>query len=295
MTNKWDNKEIEILNKYGSEKLLHELMGLLPGRTKIAIKRKRENLGIVVSKKYLSKKGRYAHSFLNLNKLCKTNQLLVLNDIDNITMQVLLGSVLGDGGVRRTGSKNTRNFIFSEMHRKPQFDYTDWKAKKMSIFNAKTSRSEEKNYAQLWTASHPIFSMLRDKFYPSRSKCDKCFLPLEIISNLDFLGLMVWYLDDGYLGIPKDSNKNISPHITAKGWNLQELENFITYLNKKLDIFLYVKQYEHKGQIGLDKRIVINKENSTKLFPIWGRLAYDLDLPKCMYYKLNLHKGNNYE
>jgi hypothetical protein len=278
---KWTPKELEVVQKYGNIKLLHELKKLIPAHTALAIKKKRTSLGIKFSDDYLSRKSKYAQSCLNIDKLCKINQSLKLDDLDNVTLQILIGSMLGDGGIHKTGNERTRNFIFKEIHRSKQFNYTNWKTEKLSIFHTKCSRSYENNYCQLWTASHPIFTMLRDKFYPFRNKCNKYFLPMDILSNLDYLGLMIWYLDDGYLG---KSNAEIS----VKGWNLHGLISLIKHINKKLELSLYLKVYNHKNKLGLDKKIYINKFNINKLLPIWEELAIKLKLNTCMYYKLKM-------
>lgn len=289
---RWTEHEINLLQEHGGTMLLHELCVLLPNHTSIGIKKKRTSLGIKLSEDYLIRKNNHSRSFINLDNLCKIDQSINICDIEDITLQILFGSILGDGSIKKTGKKTTRNFIFFELHRRPQFEYTEWKAKMLSIFFAKTSRSEENNYCQLWTASHPIFTMLRDKFYPSRLNCDKTYLPLDVLNLCNEISLLVWYLDDGYLGVPKNSNRCPQPHITAKGWDLQKLKTFIEFLNKKLDLSMKVNIYEHKGKIGMDKRVCINREDTIKLFPIWQKIAKDLLLPDCMFYKLRFQERN---
>lgn len=288
---RWTSGELAILVKTGDSKLLHELVELLPRHTPLGIRRKRSALGIRFSKDYLSRKARYACSQLDKDKLCKLDQSFTLADVDWIVTQILLGSILGDGSIKKNGRDNLRNFIFCEMHRRPQFEYTKWKAGMFSLFMPTISQSDKSNYCALQTCSHPIFTMLRDKFYKSRQKCgDKSKLPLEMLQKLDYLGLMIWYLDDGYRGIPKNSKLKLYPYITAKGYDLQELELLANDLNDRLGLSLKVLALKKKNREGLDKRLVINANSTRKLFPIWQRIAIELNLPACMHYKLDMHK-----
>jgi hypothetical protein len=289
---RWTPDELALLQQVGDGKLLHELVELLPRHTPLGIRRKRTDLGINFSKDYFLRNAKYAWSKLDVNKLCKLDQSLTLDDVDENTLQILLGSILGDGSIKKNGRDNLRNFVFYEMHRRPQFQYTHWKLENLSLFRPTISESDEKNYSALQTCSHPIFTMMRDKFYKSRQKCgDKSKLPLDILKELDYLGLMIWYLDDGYRGVTKNAVKRTSyPYITAKGYDFQELTSLANILNNKLGLSLKVMPYRKKNRKGLDKRLMINADNTRKLFPVWQKMCIDLKLPKCMYYKLDMVK-----
>ena len=287
----WTDDEIATLLRTDDSKLLHELAEILPRHTPLGIKKKRSALGIKLSKGYFSRKGQYACSKLNKDKLCKLDQKFTLDDVDDNTIQILLGSILGDGSIKKNGRESLRNFVFYELHRHPQFEYTKWKAKMLSTFMPTISQSDEKNYSALQTCSHPVFTMLRDGFYKSRQKCgDKSKLPLDILEKLDYLGLMIWYLDDGYRGRPKNSKLKLYPYITAKGYDLQELKHLANELNDRLGLSLKVLTLKKKNRVGLDKRLTINSNSTKKLFAIWQRMAVDLSLPVCMYYKLDMQK-----
>jgi len=265
----------------------------------ISIKRKR--LGIELPDEYLSRQGAYGRSFVNNDNLCKTDHSLTLNDLDDTTKQVLLGSVLGDGSIKKNGSGgkmrgkwSQRNFIFYDMHRSPQFDYTDWKASKLQTFLAKSSRNDEKNRSETWTVSHPIFTMLRDKFYPAMTKCNKCMIPADIVEQMDELALLVWYFDDGYIGVRPDGfdtkghHKRPQPRIAAKGWNYEDLCRAAEILNKNLGLHLYVLTFKHRDGVG--KEVKIPAKDRDYLFQLWQQLAKQHGVPECMMYKLNLHE-----
>lgn len=301
----WTDEEVLLLKEYGTIKLPHELMEILPRRTALAISRKRKLLGMKLPNKYISKARSYNRSFLDENKLCKIDQSFTFNDLDNIVVQVLLGSMLGDGSVkingkspaihRETNGCGKRNYIFSEGHCKSQKDYSFWKATQLSLFLPKMCSLKTK--PGFITVQHPIFTMIRDKFYPSRQKCTKGILPMDLLDKLDLFGLMIWYLDDGYLGVPKDGKRNNlrckngskwfkkpTPRIVGKGWNYEELLSLSAMINKKFDLSLNVSIHKDMNKI-----ISIPAINRKRIFDQWRVWAKEYDIPECMYYKLNMH------
>ena len=296
---KWTNDEIEVLHKCGANTLLHDLHKLLPLHTPLAISVKRKRLGIKLANDYESRQGKYARSLLNEDELCKLDQSLTLDDIDHQTVQILLGSILGDGSIKKNGSggrnrdrEKIRNFIFYEGHQGKQFDYVKWKVDKLSTFLARFYGNNS-DKPELLTVSHPIFSCLREKFYNALTKSTKSKLPMDVLGRLDLLGLMIWYLDDGYIGCTKDGKRSETqvskpyPKITAKGYDYNELNVLCNKLNARFDLSLHVTKYKHRG--GWNKLVCIDVEDRNKLFPLWRQMATELRLPSCMYYKLNMH------
>jgi hypothetical protein len=296
---KWTNPEIAILQKYGANTLLHKLHEMLPSHTPLAISLNRKRLGIELSDDYEIRQGKYARSLLNNDDLCKLDHSLTIDDIDSQTLQILLGSILGDGSIKKNGSggksrgKNkTRNFIFYEGHQGKQFDYVKWKADKLSAFLSRFYGNNP-NKPELMTVSHPIFSWLRTKFYAALTKSTKSKLPMDVLGRLDLLGLMIWYLDDGYVGCTKDGKRSKNqvskpyPKITAKGYDYNELNALCENLNTRFNLSLHVTKYKHGG--GWNKLVCIDVDDRNKLFPVWRQMAIELGLPSCMYYKLNMH------
>jgi len=297
---KWTDDEVSLLKEHGT-KLLHELIELLPKHTAMGISVKRKRLGVELPDNYASEMGKRNRSLLDNDKLCKTDQSIKLDDLDNTTKQVILGSILGDGSIKKNGSGgkmrdkwSQRNFIFYDMHRSPQEDYTDWKASKLQTFLAKSSRKPEDNRSEMWTVSHPIFTTLRDKFYPARTKCNKCMIPADMVEQMDELALLVWYFDDGYIGVRPDGlntkghHRRPAPSISAKGWNHEDLCNAAEILNKNLGLHLYIGTHKHRD--GINKLVKIPAEDRDVLFPKWQELAKEHGVPECMMYKLNLHE-----
>ena len=218
---KWLEEELEMLKELGPTKQARELIGVLPRHSHQAIAKMRTRLGIVLEDGYSSRAGKYAWSFRDC---CKLDQTLTLNDFDNTTFQLLIGSMLGDGCISKAA--DCKNYMFCEGHSVKQLDYLQWKADKLSCF---MPRWNSRKNPLICTVYHPIFTSLRDAFYPSRSKCNKCLMPMELLSKLDLFGLMIWYLDDGYLGTTKTGflsngrRQRPCPSIAAKGWGYEQL------------------------------------------------------------------------
>lgn len=134
-----------------------------------------------------------------------------------------------------------------------------------------------KDRTDLITLTHPIFSLLRDKFYQPELK-QKSLVPLELLNILDLFGLMIWFLDDGNY-----RKHSYSLTISAMGWELEGLTNLSKLINSKFDLSTYVYLCKHK-----------NGQNKTLKFPSkdrfiiekWKKLAINTNLPECMCYKL---------
>lgn len=128
--------------------------------------------------------------------------------------QIILGSLLGDGTLgnpRRTGS-----FINSHLrvtHTVKQSKYIHWKRDMLLPFSYPVHSVQVKeNRGKHWghstrevlyfnCASHEYFTSLRKTWYPQ----DKKVFSLENVIHLDWLGLAVWYMDDGTYGWSKGS------------------------------------------------------------------------------------------
>lgn len=278
---------------------MEELSSMLPRHTPKAISIKRRRLGIELDADYISRTGARNRLLLDNDKLCKLDQSLTLENLTNSEYQILLGCLLGDGCIKRNGSggKNRdkwkmRNFIFYCCHLGPQMDYNEWKANALSRLLTKTRRSitkAGKDRSELWTVSHPMFTKLRDLFYPTRHKSTKTTIPAEAIEKMDTLGLLIWYLDDGYRG---DRRKPPSPKIAAKGYELESLERTTRILNENLGLHLYVKQTKHRGDT-LNKLVCIPAIDRNVLFPLWQKYVEELGIPQYMKYKIDMEKSND--
>ena len=282
--------------------MINELSKLIPRHTEEAIRRQRKRLGVQLDKDYLSKVGRYRRSFVDENNLCKLDQSLTLGDLDNITKQVLFGSILGDGCIKKNSlGKNKRrwkirNYLFYEGHRGKQTDYVKWKMKMLSVFLPKYFNGDG-GRPEMWTVSHPIFSLLREKFYHQMTNSRKGKVPLDLLEDLDLLGLMVWYLDDGNIGMKKDGTRGSSHHaakpnlsISAKLFDYDGLVSLCESLNKRFSLSLHVVRNKHRD--GHCNSVKFRRRDFRIVIPSWRMYAEKFELPKCMFYKLNMHDEN---
>ena len=113
---------------------------------------------------------------------------------------ILLGTILGDGYLQKTGAKNARLRL---EHGEAQKEYLLWKGQKLSrMFLGKPVYLERKHpktnhvykYWRWQSNSTPILGKWHSLFYQSGKK----YLPEKLVEILcQPLALAVWYMDDG--------------------------------------------------------------------------------------------------
>ena len=126
-------------------------------------------------------------------------------------INVLIGTILGDGFLQKTGEKNARLRL---EHSQKQKDYVLWKGNIFGrLFQGKPSllervhpqSGESYKYCRWQSSATPAFGYWRKYFYPLGKK----IIPNDIgkiLSNP--MSLAVWYMDDGYYN-KKDRNSYI--------------------------------------------------------------------------------------
>jgi hypothetical protein len=124
---------------------------------------------------------------------------------------VLLGTILGDGFLQKTGKKNARLRL---EHSQKQSDYVLWKGNIFGrLFQGKPSylkrvHPESKatyEYCRWQSSSGPALGKWQRYFYPQGKKT----VPNDIGSFLtEPIALAVWYMDDGYFN-KTDGNSHI--------------------------------------------------------------------------------------
>ena len=121
--------------------------------------------------------------------------------LTNRQQSILVGTVLGDGYLQKTGSKNARLRL---EHCEEQRDYLNWKVEAFSrLFQGKpkhlvrTHPKSEKKYGYWRHQSNasPILGVWRRYFY---NKDGIKTIPSDLSIYLTPLALSVWYMDDGY-------------------------------------------------------------------------------------------------
>jgi hypothetical protein len=114
---------------------------------------------------------------------------------------ILLGMILGDAYLQKTGKRNARLRLEQGARQK---DYLLWKVSKFpKLFQGKPNYLERKHpvsgqiykYWRHQSNSTPELGKWRAVFYPGGKK----HIPENLKDLLkDFLSLAVWYMDDGY-------------------------------------------------------------------------------------------------
>lgn len=135
-------------------------------------------------------------------KSCRNVQV----DMDNELLQLLIGSLLGDGSFVSPG-KQAKNYYLSIAHGFKQKSYLEYKLSILSRHNLASKISEstyvdkrfkEGEYTEyrIKTRLHPIFTEIRNKYYDETGHKR---VKYEFIKDIDALGLAIWYMDDGYV------------------------------------------------------------------------------------------------
>jgi hypothetical protein len=123
---------------------------------------------------------------------------------------IIVGTVLGDGFLQKTGAKNARLRL---EHSNKQRDYLLWKMQSLprlfqgkptylSRVHPKTKRTY--HYVRAQSNTSPEIGRLQDIFYQNNKKT----IPKNFEKYLNELVLAVWYMDDGYY-YKKDKNSFI--------------------------------------------------------------------------------------
>jgi len=104
-------------------------------------------------------------------------------------MQLLLGSSLGDGSLRKTGHESA---AFRVGHGHDQEEYVRWKHWMLDPFSRPLARVG--NGAGFDTLSFPALAELRQELYPAEGGRT---VGTSVLDRLDARGIAVWYGDDG--------------------------------------------------------------------------------------------------
>lgn len=158
---------------------------------------------------------------------------------------ILVGSVLGDAFLQKTGARNAR---LRFEHGAKQKEYLFWKVKALSrLFQGKPThlaRVHPKTKAtyEYWRAQSnatPEIGKLRVVFYPEGKKR----IPENIEKFLkEPLALAVWYMDDGYY-YPKDKNSFLYLGRVSRA----EAEYALGALTKNFGLVPHVYDKKEKG------------------------------------------------
>lgn len=129
--------------------------------------------------------------------------------LNKFQVNALIGMILGDGYLQKTGKKNARLRL---EHSKKFKDYLEWKMKLLpNLFQGKPKHikrvhpltKKEYEYVRAQSNASPFLGKLRKLFYKDSGKK---VIPEKLMKLLTLpIGLVIWYYDDGYYN-KKDKN-----------------------------------------------------------------------------------------
>jgi len=126
--------------------------------------------------------------------LCRTDRLGLPAELTPRLRSILVGSMLGDGGLRPTGSKTVG---YVEHHSVKQKAYLDWKVMEWGPFVSTIPPSDKGTFRGFRIITHGCQTLwpFWEMFYPEGSGA-KTFTNLPV-DWVDDLALAVWFMDDG--------------------------------------------------------------------------------------------------
>jgi hypothetical protein len=117
--------------------------------------------------------------------------------------QVILGSLIGDASLRWKGADLAMAVPWlTEGHGSPQFEYLDWKIRALDNLGARRSRTyavgaqKQHRAATYHTARCPVLREFVDLCLDRQGRRQ---VTMDWLTQLDPLGLAVWFMDDGNL------------------------------------------------------------------------------------------------
>lgn len=189
--------------------------------------------------------------------------------------QIILGSWLGDGNIRRT--TNCINTQLRITHGEDQYEYLQYKKSILEENNllfftensregGSTFKNSKKRY-EISSQHTPLLNDIYDKCYPN----GKAIFNKEYFYQLDDYGLFIWYLDDGSL----QRNKHIilcTDNFTYE--DVVEMQNYFKKIYNTDTKIFSIRENQY--------RLRFNQENTQKFFNIINKYKNEV---KCMNYK----------
>ena len=204
-----------------------------------------------------------------MKKVKNTKYITIVDQGD--LEQVLIGSLLGDGCFTKV-SGAVKNSRFSLAHSSKQKEYFLFKYNIFKKYGLEGKVSENtisnERYKEGYTKeirfkskSHPIFTKFRKVYNNGKKR-----VILDVINNINVLGLAIWYMDDGNIN-------NYSCDFNVQSFTLEEREVLQKLLQDKFNIkvtitnnTLYVLKENFPYFVSIIKPFII-KEMEYKLKP----------------------------
>ena len=188
--------------------------------------------------------------------------------------QVLLGTVMGDGGLYRS-NKDYGDYCLQIGHSIDVKPYLEYKAEIFNLFFSSMFDSfkvDSNTYTSVFrTVYLPIFSRYAKMFYKNNIKIVN---PL-VLNKLDALGVAIWFMDDGYY----QSNKYSGVlGLCTHGFSEEENWTIQKWFSKRFEIDFRVTRCRNYYYLKTGK-----KDNIDKFMSIVSKHVNKIDVMK---YKL---------
>ncbi|MEK6884809.1 MAG: hypothetical protein AABY22_34575 [Nanoarchaeota archaeon] len=176
--------------------------------------------------------------------------------------QVILGSLLGDGCMRK--AKYSPDFV--EVHCMEQKDYLDWKSQIINLPSLKYVHYIKKNgnrinYPLYYYATKSIPQLLPyyNMFYPNGATKKK-IVTQKILDKLEPLAIAVWYMDDGHYDLEVHLATDCfsyESHLLIQNWFKNKWNiNVMIRKNKKGQYHIAIKRKDAQPFINLVKEYI---------------------------------------
>ena len=243
----------------------------------------------------LSSIDRWKKEFNSPKKTFKYKELPPLTEKQ---LNIVVGSMLGDGCLQSVGRHNRVNSLFTETHSEKQYGLIEWKFNQLNPFscnldtkivngrkniNGKIISDPNKKLlsCKFQTVVHPVFTQLEKKWYLrdidnnyvlNKSNRRIKIIPNDLVLNEEIVS--VWYYDDG-----SNNQTNRQATFNTHNFSKTDCEQLIDKLKK----------------IGINCGIAKNREQ----FVVITKSSSYLDLiemakkflpSKCVEYKIDLSK-----
>lgn len=200
-------------------------------------------------------------------------------------LQVLLGSYLGDGGIKEEKrSVRIPRYRLQLAHSVKQKDYLELK---INVFNdfARKMEKYKSGYGSECYRTHlrPMYDINK---YIKNKLSDESRVSSELLDNIDWLGLAIWYLDDGSLCKSHEmdesvTNKECRASIAVCRYNIDEGNLIKNMLATKFGVQCTL----HKIRKDDDMYVLVTNTATAPVF--FQNIAKYV--PTCMEHKLPPH------
>jgi len=198
---------------------------------------------------------------------------------------VILGSILGDGSLKL--APHSKNARLSIAHSVKQIEYLRWKHDILNPFSRDVKFDQKakdkwyngckfrsKDTYRFYTIVHPDITKFYKQYYVNGVK----HVVRDVIEELDWLALSIWFGDDGSSYIDK-RNGAISCTFCTNSFEYKDQLILIEALRKFFDGTIKISK---QGNIGRED-LILRLYQTEKLIPFMNKIKNIL--PKSLYYK----------